>query len=89
MKRWIHISFEWPSGGESERFEAVFNKAADWMKYSRNCYFFYTGRDIDEWRERLFNIPGMKNKNILVLEIDKENMSGYLPAWMWKRLGKR
>jgi hypothetical protein len=86
MKRWIHVSFAWPAGGEAETFEAVFDKAVDWFKYSRNCYFIYTGKDIDDWRERVSNIRGMQGKNVVVLEIDVEGLSGYLPEWMWKRL---
>jgi hypothetical protein len=86
MKRWILVTFSWPVGADSAQFEAVFNKAKDWAKYSRNCWLLYTALEVDVWRDRTRKLPGMDKQNILVLEIDPDDISGYLPEWMWTKL---
>lgn len=85
-KRWVHISFSWPGETNTERFEAVFSKAKYWMRYSRNCWMIYTGVDLDTWRDRVRNIPGMEKQNIFLLEFDAEDVSGYLSEWIWEKL---
>ena len=85
-KRWIHVSFSWPAGGDEEQFKAVFNKAKDWLKYSRNCWLLYTGISTDTWSDRVRAVPGMENQNIFVYEIDPLEVDGYLSDWMWKKL---
>jgi hypothetical protein len=86
QKRWIHVSFSWPTGGDEKQFEAVFNKAKDWLKYSRNCWLLYTALRVDTWSERVRAIPGMDKQNIFVHEIDPLQANGYLPDWMWEKL---
>jgi hypothetical protein len=88
--RWIHVSFSWPTGGEAAKFEEVFNKAKDWIKYSRNCWLLHTKLDINVWRDRVRAIPGMNDQNIFVVEVEDpiDGVTGYLPEWMWKKLQK-
>lgn len=86
-KRWIHVSFSWPTGGEQKQFEEVFNKAADWIRYSRNCWLVYTGLDIEKWAERVRDIPGMGDQNIFVVDnVNVAGSSGFLSEWMWNKL---
>jgi hypothetical protein len=86
-RRWVHISFSWPTGADPKQFEKVFDKAKDWVKYSRNCWLVYTGLSLDLWSKRISELPGMNNQNIFVLEVnDPRDATGLLQEWMWEKL---
>lgn len=88
-KRWIHVGFSWPDNGSEIRFQAVFDKATDWIKYSKNGYFLYTALDLDTWSDRIKEIPGMAEESIFISEFDPIESSGLLPQWIWDRLYKQ
>jgi|ERR1700733_13979375 hypothetical protein len=86
-KRWIHVSFSWPSGANPEQVESLFNKATDWVKYSRNCWLLYTGLDLEVWAKRVRALPGMEKQNVFVMEVDDPHTAeGFLPDWIWDKL---
>ncbi len=87
-KRFLHVGFSVPATVDANTLKRVFDKAAYWMKYTKNCWILYTGLETDTWRDRIRAIPGMEGANIFLCEFDPREASGYLPEWMWDDLYK-
>jgi hypothetical protein len=90
LKRWVHVSFTLPDDVRVSQIEETFNKAAYWMRYSKNCWLLYTRLDLDTWRDRVLAVPGMGNESVFVIEFDLDKQAtGWLPEWMWKEFRNR
>jgi hypothetical protein len=65
--------------------ENVLNKAKDWYRYAPNCWIIYTGQTPRNWHDRLKTIPWLAAQQYLIVEINMNERSGWLPkdTWNW------
>jgi hypothetical protein len=87
--RFVHVGFNvhGPAVPVAE-LKKVFSTALDWLRYDPHCWILYTTTDLDIWRDRIRNVPGIKpSDGFFLCEININVRSGYLGkfAWDWLR----
>jgi hypothetical protein len=88
-KRFVHVGFNFESGNPPlDALEKTFNKAVDWIRYSYQGWILYTGLELDVWRDRIRNTPGIKDVDGLFLT-EFSNYSGYMQEEIWEWLAKK
>jgi len=91
QKRFVHVGFNFEdSAPPTKQLEAAFDKASDWLRYGTQNWILYTGLELDEWRDRIYKIKGIGDKDVSILLVDfGETYSGYLSDSEWKWLNKK
>ncbi|HVB99038.1 MAG TPA: hypothetical protein VNJ12_06865 [Candidatus Dormibacteraeota bacterium] len=86
--RFIHVSFT--SAAPAEAVNKVFNSALDWLKYSDRAWILYTTTDVNVWRDRIKNIPEIKDSDIafFMSVFEPRAYSGYMTRFAWDWLKK-
>jgi hypothetical protein len=82
--RFVHVGFGTSGEIPIARLEKLFSTSVDWFRYGSHCWILYTRTELDTWRDRIRAVPGLKDSFLLV-EINVDERSGYLPksAWDW------
>jgi hypothetical protein len=88
-KKYFHIGFYFLGQPLGKELEPVFTKCSeDWIRYAENCWIIYTQHTAEELLKKLK--PHLSDKDhILILEIVRDQqLSGWLPQWIWEWLYK-
>jgi hypothetical protein len=90
--RFIHVGFSFTGPAPTEALETVFNTALDWLRYEEHCWILYTTTDIETWRDRIRNAPGLRASDAFFLCVfdpkAANSYSGYMQKFAWDWLHK-
>jgi len=88
--RFVHVGFDF-SGEQAvvTELEELFSKALDWARYDTHCWILYTNTELEIWRDRIRNLPSIKNTDSFFLcDFERGKSNGYLQKTMWDWLNK-
>jgi hypothetical protein len=88
--RFVHIGFSF-TGTEPpiKALGETFNNALDWVRYDHHCWILYTTTELDTWRDRIRNTPGvLPGDSFFLTEFQPGKHSGYMHEWVWTWLSK-
>ena len=87
-KRFVHVGFKFEDDNPPvDALKETFNKAVDWIRYEPHSWILYTGLDLDVWRGRIRNTPGIEKVDSFFLA-EFSNYSGYMRDSVWTWLHK-
>lgn len=90
--RFLHLGVNFkdksPTSEVLSEIEAVLDSGKDWYRYAPNCWIVYTNQTAKTWHDRLKEIPWMSKQSYLVIEINVDERSGWLPRDTWDWLKK-
>jgi hypothetical protein len=89
--RFIHVGLAFDRPGIVEALKQTFESALDWCRYDLHCWILYTTTDINTWRDRIRNTPGITDDDAFFLcefKITDNGYSGYMHDWVWTWLQK-
>ncbi len=87
--RFVHIGFGFTGEPPVAALEKLFSGAIDWMRYDQRCWILYTTTELDTWRDRIRNTPGvLSSDSFFLCEFTPTSYSGYLYDWVWKWIKK-
>ena len=88
-KKYFHIGFYFSDHPLGKELEPTFTRCSDdWIRYCENCWVIYTKYTPEELLRELKQYLGEKDQ-LLILEIkNDQQISGWLPQWIWNWLYK-
>jgi|GEM_PF-2495903 hypothetical protein len=89
--KFLHLAvyFEDPGAPTKEAIQTILDGAKDWIRYSPNCWLIYTSKSAQEWHDKLFSLPGMKNNtSYFICAIDQNDRSGWIRKSVWDWINK-
>ena len=87
--RFIHISFAFTSAPPIDALKEVFNTALDWIRYSSHGWILYSTTELDTWRDRIRNAPGIQESDaFFICEFSSGEYSGYMDNSVWEFIAK-
>lgn len=90
-KGYVHISFHLAGIDAltaSHFIQPIINLAEDWLKYAENCWIVWGDLTATEWYQKFSPIEALKPCSILVVSMERWNVTGQLPQWAWDWLNK-
>lgn len=88
MKTFLNLAVNPVTPENRALIEKELNKAADWLRYVPNCWLIYTVQPAKVWYDRLSEIPGMKDGNLFICEVNLKNRAGWIKSSVWDRIRK-
>jgi len=88
MKSFLHLTVFPNSSDYQESIEKELNRATDWIRYSPNCWLIYTSRTAQSWYKSLSAIPGIKDANLMLYEVNLSNRAGWIKRSVWDWITK-
>jgi hypothetical protein len=89
MKTFLHLTVS-PSDYDLRLLiQAKLDKAADWLRYSPECWLIYTSQPAKVWYERLTEISDIKERSLLVCEVNLSNRAGWIKQSVWDWIKKQ
>lgn len=88
-RRFLHIGFIFSGPPRIKDLEPVFDASNDdWMRYAGTNWVVWTERPASEWYAlvRSYIAP---NEQVLIVGLNMEDRSGWLPSWMWDWMDSR
>jgi hypothetical protein len=87
--RFIHIGFNFTGEPPLKALAETFNRALDWMRYSQNCWIIYSNTELETWRDRIRQTPGvLPGDSFFLSEFNSQAYTGYQYDWVWQWLHK-
>ena len=85
--RFVHVGFNFTSTPPTAALEKVFANARDWLRYEEHCWVLYSTTDIETWRDRIRNTPGILPGDSFFL-CEFTAYTGFMHDWAWKWIKK-
>ena len=84
--RFVHVGIN-STAPPVKALEKTFTIALDWVRYGTRCWILYTKKDLDTWRDRIRNTPGVKSGDSFFL-CEFSEYSGYQHKVVWDFMSK-
>lgn len=82
-KRFLLVTIGFAKKVKTKELEPVFDRAANWLRYTPNCWLLLTTKSPNTWAARLQ--PHLDEKDhYFIVEINISERQGRLPKWMWE-----
>jgi hypothetical protein len=85
--RFVHVGFRFNGPEPIEQLEKTFGSALNWLRYDTHCWIIHTTTDLDTWRDRIRNTPGVLEEDMFFLA-EFTAHSGYMDQTSWDWIKK-
>jgi hypothetical protein len=88
MHRFLHVHFNFWGPPRILDLEPVFSNLGDWIRYSNTGWILWTDIPVTNVRAALDEYID-ENDFVLVVGVEKNQISGGLPLWIWEWLNSK